>query len=406
MMGDSGVSIAVIGGGIGGLTAALCLQKIGIDVHVYEQARVLREVGAGINVPPNATRVIHALGLGEKLAKLGVLPTGVHQRRWEDGRILLRSSFDTEIERLFGFHQYQSHRADVLNMLIGAMPPERVHLGHRLVSFSERGDKVEAQFENGLCVTADALIGADGIHSTVQRLLFGATPPHFTGCAAYRGLVPAEKVAHLNLQVVHQITMGPGRHFVNYFVAGKRLVNFVGIVEQASWTKESWTESGDIAQARAAFAGWHKQVRGLLDAVEETFVWGLFDRAPLQRWSVGRVTLLGDACHPMLPFMAQGAAQAMEDGMTLMACLRHISDIPQALARYQELRLPRTSFVQSLAAINKTRFHLPDGPEQVARDAKMAAGGTDWSINTIGWLYGHDAAAAVKTGNLGLPPTG
>ncbi len=280
MTDDNGISIAVIGGGIGGLTAALCLQKIGIDVQVYEQAGVLREVGAGINVPPNATRIIHTLGLGEGLAKLGVMPTGVHQRRWDDGRTLLRTPLGTEIERHFGFRQYQSHRADVLNMLIGAMPPQRVHLGHRLVSFSERGDKVEAQFENGARVIADALIGADGIHSAVQRVLFGATPPHFTGCAAYRGLVPAEKVAHLDLEVVLQITMGPGSHFVNYFVADKRLVNFVGIVEQASWTKESWTERGNLAQARAAFAGWHKQVRGLLDAVEEPFVWGFSTALP------------------------------------------------------------------------------------------------------------------------------
>ena len=403
-MGSSdGISIAVIGGGIGGLTAALCLRQIGIDVHLYEQARALREVGAGINVTPNATRIIHALGLGEGLAKLGVMPTGVHQRRWDDGHTLLRTSLGTEIEGHFGFRQYQSHRADVLNMLIDAFPPERLHAGHRLVSFRQRSDEVEAQFENGVRVTADALIGADGIHSTVQRLLFGEASPHFTGCAAYRGLVPAEKVAHLDLEVVHQITLGPGSHFVNYFVANKRLVNFVGVIEQANWSKESWTERGDLAQARAAFAGWHKQVRGLLDAVEETFIWGLFDRAPLPRWSVGRVTVLGDACHPMLPFMAQGAAQAMEDAMTLMACLRKIANIPQALAYYQELRLPRTSQVQSLAAANKMRFHLPDGPEQAARDAKMAAGGTDWSLKTIGWLYGHDAEAAVESGNLGLP---
>jgi salicylate hydroxylase len=404
-MGSSnGISIVVIGGGIGGLTAALCLRRIGIDVHVYEQSRTLREVGAGINVTPNATRIIHALGLSEGLAKLGVMPTGVHQRRWDDGRTLLRTPLGREVEGHFGFRQYQAHRADVLNMLIDALPPERLHAGHRLVSFSQRSDEVEAQFENGVRVTADALIGADGIHSTVQRLLFGETSPHFTGCAAYRGLVPAEKVAHLDLEVVAQVTLGPGSHFVNYFVANKRLVNFVGVIEQANWSKESWTERGDLAQARAAFAGWHKQVRGVLDEVEETFIWGLFDRAPLPRWSAGRVTLLGDACHPMLPFMAQGAAQAMEDAMTLMACLRKIADIPRALAYYQELRLPRTSHVQSLAAANKTRFHLPDGPEQAARDAKMAAGGTDWSLKTIGWLYGHDAEAAVESGNLGLPP--
>jgi salicylate hydroxylase len=399
----AGNRIAVIGGGIGGLTAALSLLRAGFDVHVYEQSRALREVGAGINVPPNATRVIHGLGLGDKLASLGVMPLAVHQRRWDDGRTLLRTPLGTEIERHFGFCQYQSHRADVLSMLIGALPGERMHAGHRLTGFTERGDKIEAQFENGARVTADALIGADGIHSTVQRLLFGATAPRFTGCAAYRGLVPAEKLNRLDLEVTLQISMGPGKHFVNYFVAGKRYVNFVAIIEQDSWTKESWTDRGEVADALAAFDGWQPVVRGILEAVEETFIWGLFDRAPLPRWSVGRVTLLGDACHPMLPFVAQGAAQAMEDGVTLSACLRKIGDIPEALARYQALRLPRTAHVQSLAAANKIRFHFPDGPEQVARDAKMAAGGTDWSIKTIGWLYGHDAAAAAETGNLGLP---
>jgi salicylate hydroxylase len=309
----SGKSIAVVGGGIGGVSAALNLLRAGFDVHVYEQSRALREVGAGINVTPNATRVIYGLGLGDKLAGLGVMPIAVHQQRWDDGRTLLRTPLGTEIERYFGFPQYQSHRADVLNMLVGALPPDRMHLGHRLTGFSERADKIEAQFENGVRATADALIGADGIHSMVQRQLFGATPPRFTGCAAFRGLVPAEKLKHLDLEVVLQVTMGPGKHFVRYFVASMRYVNFVALIDQDTWAKESWTDRGDVNEARAAFAGWHKDVSGVLDAVEETFIWGLFDRAPLARWSVGRVTLLGDACHPMLPFVAQCAAQAMED---------------------------------------------------------------------------------------------
>jgi 2-polyprenyl-6-methoxyphenol hydroxylase-like FAD-dependent oxidoreductase len=400
----SGKSIAVVGGGIGGVSAALNLLRAGFDVHVYEQSRALREVGAGINVTPNATRVIYRLGLGDKLAGLGVMPIAVHQQRWDDGRTLLRTPLGTEIERYFGFPQYQSHRADVLNMLVGALPPDRMHLGHRLTGFSERADKIEAQFENGVRATADALIGADGIHSMVQRQLFGATPPRFTGCAAFRGLVPAEKLKHLDLEVVLQVTMGPGKHFVRYFVASMRYVNFVALIDQDTWAKESWTDRGDVNEARAAFAGWHKDVSGVLDAVEETFIWGLFDRAPLARWSVGRVTLLGDACHPMLPFVAQGAAQAMEDGMTLSACLQKYDDIPEALARYQALRLPRTAHVQSLAANNKIRFHFPDGPEQVVRDAEMAAGGTDWSFKAMEWIYGHDPAAAVATGSLGLPP--
>ena len=401
----SGKSIAVIGGGIGGVSAGLNLLRAGFDVHVYEQSRALREVGAGINVTPNAARVMHRLGLGDKLAALGVMPIAVHQQRWDDGRTLLRTTLGIEVERHFGFRQYQSHRADVLNMLVAALPPERMHVGHRLTGFDQRGDKVEAQFENGARASFDALIGADGIHSTVQRQLFGATPPRFTGCAAYRGLVPAERLRHLDLEVVLQLTLGPGKHFVRYFVASMRYVNFVAIIEQDSWTKESWTDRGDVNEARAAFAGWHKDVSGVLDAVEETFIWGLFDRAPLARWSVGRVTLLGDACHPMLPFVGQGAAQAIEDGATLTACLRKHDDIPEALVRYQALRLPRTAQVQALAADNKSRFHLPDGPEQVARDARMAAGGTDWSFKAMGWLFAYDAADAGETGNLGLPPS-
>jgi salicylate hydroxylase len=238
----------------------------------------------------------------------------------------------------------------------------------------------------------------------VQRLLFGETAPHFTGCAAYRGLVPAQRLEHLDLEVSAQIWMGPDKHFVHYFVANKRLVNFVAVIEQDTWTRESWTERGEVADALAAFAGWHPQLRRILESVDETFIWGLFDRAPLPRWTVGRVTLLGDACHPMLPFLAQGAAQAMEDGVTLASCLRKFANVTEALARYQALRLPRTALVQSLAAANKSRFHLHDGPEQVARDAEMAAGGTDWSLATIGWLYGHDAATAVETGHLGLLP--
>ena len=173
-----------------------------------------------------------------------------------------------------------------------------------------------------------------------------------------------------------------------------RLLNFVAIVEQDTWTRESWTDRGEVADALAAFEGWHPQVPGILRAVDETFIWALFDRAPLDRWSVGRVTLLGDACHPMLPFMAQGAAQAIEDGATLAACLAALpGDPPGALRRYEGLRLPRVSRLQAMSAENKNRFHLPDGPEQQARDAAMATGATDFSYRAVAWIYEHDAAA-------------
>ena len=242
----------------------------------------------------------------------------------------------------------------------------------------------------------DALVGADGIHSVVRAALFGQTNPRFTGCVAYRGLVPAARLASLNLPVEAQVWMGPDRHFVHYFVQNCNLVNFVAVVDQEAWVRESWVESADVAQALAAFEGWHPQVRAILGAVDELFVWGLFDRPPMAQWSIGRSTLLGDACHAMLPFMAQGAAQAIEDGATLAACLMNIDrpqEVPAALRRYEALRLPRASQVKEASRNNKIRFHLPDGPQQQERDAQMASGSTDWSFKAVQWLYGHDAGS-------------
>jgi len=386
------VSIAIVGAGIGGLTAALALHRAGFDVDVYEQARTVSEVGAGINVSPNASCVLHGLGLADDLAELGVQSLAWHQRRWEDGRTLVRAPLADGVVEAFGFPQYQMHRADLLATLLGALPPERVHVGHRLVGLEDFGDRVEARFEGVDPVSADVLVGADGIHSTVRELVFGPQDANFTGCVAYRGLIPSKRLADLELEVTAQVWMGPGKHFVHYYVQAARLVNFVAIVEQDSWTRESWTDKGDVAAALAEYEGWHPQVQTIIGSVDETFIWALFDRAPLERWSVGRVTLLGDACHPMLPFMAQGAAQAIEDGATLASCLQTGQDIPEALRLYEELRLPRASKIQGLSAQNKIRFHLPDGPEQEERDAMMASGSTDWSLRAVAWIYGHDAS--------------
>ena len=395
MSGRSEISIGVIGGGIGGLAAALSLLRAGFDVHVYERAAALREVGAGIQVSPNASRVLHRLGFGEELARMGVRPVAFHQRRWDDGRTLLRTPLGDAVVEAFGFPHYQMHRADVLSTLARAWPVERLHPGYRLVALSERGDRVEATFENGKTAAFDVLVGADGIHSTVRSILFGAERPRFTGCTAYRGLVPFERLAHLDLEVTAQIWLGPGGHFVHYFVRNRRLVNFVAVVEQDSWTRESWTDRGDVADALAAFAGWHPQLHEILRSVDETFIWALFDRAPLPRWSCGRVTLLGDACHPMLPFMAQGAAQALEDGAALTSCLTQPEDrsIPESLLLYETVRKPRASRLQSLSEVNQTRWHLPDGAAQRERDEQMAGGAADFSISAVDWIYAHDASA-------------
>ena len=391
------MSLAIVGGGIGGLAAALSLLKVGVDVHVYEQAGALTEVGAGIQISPNATRILDGAGIGNALEETGVKPQAFHQRRWDDGRTLLRTPIAEAMEAAFGFPYYHMHRADVLTALAQALPAQRLHLGHRFTSLVDRGDCVETEFENGRRIRVDALVGADGIHSVVRSVLFGAENPRFTGCIAYRGLIPAERLAHLNLEVSALVWMGPGKHFVHYFVRGKRLLNFVAIIEKDVWTRESWTDRGEVADALAAFEGWHPQVRAVLGAVDETFIWALFDRQPMPRWSVGRVTLLGDACHAMLPFMAQGAAQAIEDGATLATCLSKTAsrDVPEALRRYEILRLPRASRLQAMSEANKTRFHLPDSAAQQRRDAEMARGKTDWSLDAVEWLYGHDAGRRI-----------
>jgi salicylate hydroxylase len=385
-------SVAIIGGGIGGLTAALSLLRAGFDVRVYEQATALGEVGAGINIGPNASRILHRLGIAEVLERIGVKPVAIEQRRWDDGRVLLRSPLGEEVESAFGAPHYTFHRADLHRALAEAVPRDRVHLAHRFMRLVDYNDRVEAHFENGQSISADALVGADGIHSVVRQALLGPEKPRFTGCVAYRGLVPAHRLTDLGLEMTNQIWVGPGRHFVHYFVSGGRLVNFVAVIEEHSWLGESWVDRGEVADVLAAYAGWHPQVRFIIGSADETHKWALFDRKPLPLWSVGRVTLLGDSCHPMLPFMAQGAAQAIEDAATLTGCLlRFASNVPAAVRLYEQLRLPRASRLQAMSETNKNRFHMPDGSAQNQRDAEMASGTTDWSLAAVAWLYQHDA---------------
>ncbi len=385
--------IGIIGAGIGGLTAAVALRRAGFEPEVYEQAAELTEVGGGINLGPNAVRVLYRLGLGSGLDRDGVRPLVTHQRRWRDGRTLQKAPVNPLCEQLYGAPHLTLHRRDLLAVIASGLPNERIHLGHRLVGISNQGDVVEAWFDNGERASFDVLVGADGIRSTVRAGLFGDEAPVFAGCVAYRGLVPIERIADLSLEFDNQSWVGPGAHLVHYFVSRGRLLNFVGWTEHDTWNREDWTDRATVDRALAAFAGWHPQVRRIIGAAETCFIWALFDRDPLPRWSIARTTLLGDACHPMYPFMGQGAAQAIEDGAALAACLAADSDDPPAsLQRYERLRIPRVSRLQAMSRANKSRFHMQDGPAQQARDADWARVG-DRSPDTLRWLYDHDPAA-------------
>jgi salicylate hydroxylase len=387
--------VLVVGAGIGGLAAAICARRLGLDVTVYEQADELREVGAGIQLAPNATRILHGLGLAEPLARVAARPAAAVLRRWDDGRQLWSQPLGDAIEGRFGAPYYHLYRPDLLAVLGAALPADAVRLGHRVVAIEDGPAGIALRFADGAGAEGDAVVGADGIHSVVRARAMGADAPRFSGSIAYRGLVPADRVADLRLPVVSNTWLGPERHFVHYFVAAARLLNWVAIVPGRGWQVESWSATGEIADALAEFAGWHGQVRAIIGAADRTHRWALYDREPLPRWTAGRATLLGDAAHAMLPFLAQGACQAIEDAVVLARCLTAAAPatVPAALARYEAIRKPRASRVQAGSRGNATTYHLPDGPAQRERDAAYTASMAVDPFAARGWLFEHDAAA-------------
>jgi salicylate hydroxylase len=388
------MKIIVIGAGIGGLAAALTLGRAGCEVQVFEQAAELREVGAGVQISPNATRILHRLGLEEPLRRFGVRPRNLLIRRWDDGRAITRQPLADACERNFGAPYYHFHRAELLDLLSAAVPSGVIHLDHRCVGLTQREDRVEVRFQNGALAEAEVVVGADGIHSTVREAILGKELPHFSGHVAYRGLVPSARVAHLGLEVEAASWWGPDHHFVHYFVgAGARYLNWVAVTP-GEWRVESWTAKGEVADALKEFAGWHPLVRAMIGSVDTTNRWALYDRDSLPQWTVGRVTLMGDAAHAMLPYMAQGAVQSIEDAAVLAKCLERADsdDVGAALRRYEETRKPRASRCQEGSRRNAILYHLGDGEEQRKRDANLASS-TTAPLPQNTWLYGHDVEA-------------
>ncbi|MWA09125.1 FAD-dependent monooxygenase [Streptomyces sp. BA2] len=387
--------VAVAGGGIAGLVFAVALRRAGIDCHVYEQTGRLAEVGAGVQVAPNATRLLRRLGLRDRLRTIAVAPQAIEMRRWDDGTLLQRTELGEPCRRRFGAPYYTVHRADLHSSLLALVPPDRVHLGARCVAVTQDADAARLHLSDGTVVAADLVVGADGIHSLVRERIV-ADRPRYSGQTIYRGLVPAERVPHLLSEPRVRLWMGPDQHCVCYPVSSGRQVSFGATVAASDWREESWSARGDVAELAAAYKGWHADVTRLIDAAGTVGRWALHDRESVDRLSSGRVAVIGDAAHPMLPFQAQGANQAIEDAVVLAVCLARAAagGLSGALRRYERIRLPRTTRIQRRSRENAKAFHLADGDEQRRRDtAAQASSGLDHHQ----WLFGYDAEEAATT---------
>jgi salicylate hydroxylase len=397
------MKVLIVGAGIGGLCAALSLHKAGIDVRVFERASALGEIGAGVQISPNGVRVLHGLGLQAALDAVVFRPQAVELRLHRSGFEVSRTPLGAQIAARYGAPYYHIHRADLHRLLLDAVRErlgDIVELCREVVGVSQTADGVQVGFADGGSESGDGLVGGDGIHSKVRAALLGPEKPTFTGNVAWRGVVPIERLKGVDLRPVVTSWMAPHSHAVTYFLRRGELVNFVGVTESAEWTGESWTELGRKADLLRDFTGWHTTVRAIVNAIDEPYRWALFDRRPLPKWSEGRVTLLGDACHPMLPFMAQGAVMAIEDGAVLAACLAGgYNDIPAALKRYEALRLPRTAKVQAGARAQGAIFHLSSPLARLSTYGAMSLA-SRLSPSKVAarsdWLMSYDAAAAAS----------
>jgi 6-hydroxynicotinate 3-monooxygenase len=346
--------VAIVGAGMGGLATAAALRRVGIEVAVYEQAAQFARLGAGIQVGCNAMKVLRELGLERKMRQQSFYPRSWNNRDWRTGDVKFDMIFGETAERKFGAPYLLAHRGDLHAALASAVPDECVKLSHRLVGLDQAGDGIRLSFANGATAGADAVVGADGVHSVVRDILFGATPVKYTGRIAYRTTYPA---ALLGGEMIDDCTKwwGEDRHIVIYYVKPDRSeIYLVTSQPEPEFRIESWSAKGDVKELRAAFAGFSHEVERVLAACPDVHKWAILDRDSLPHWADGNVTLLGDACHPMTPYMAQGAAMAIEDAAVLSRCLDSVdaSGVADAFRRFEATRKERTTRVQETSRAN------------------------------------------------------
>jgi len=382
--------IAIAGAGIGGVTAACCLLKAGYDVEVFEQAPELGEIGAGIQLSANAMHVLNDLGLGEAIARVSVRPGAYIFRLHDTGEIIAQFPLAGQHEARHGAPYNQLHRGDLHNLLVArvkSLKADAIRLNKRVIGFEEAQGHVRLQFADGSRETADILIGADGVKSAVRAQIAGTSPASYTGDAAWRLIVPAERLPKNHMGQDMSVWMGPGRHVVCYYLRAGALFNFVGAVETDEVSEESWAAKYPWETLKADFEGWHDDVQAVIDRVDRDscYRWSLFYRPPIAKWCTPRVTLLGDAVHATLPYLAQGAAMAIEDGAVLARALDLTDNARDALQLYEKNRIERTSRIVSGSGVNRTLYHMHDQAK-----LREAFANRDEGKARAEWLYSYN----------------
>lgn len=388
------LNVLIVGAGIGGLTHALCMSRAGHRVTILEANPSVEFLGAGVQISPNATKVLQSIGLGPELARVATVPEYASFRHWRTGACIHQSRLGSAINERFGAPYYHLLRSDLMRLLVDVVAQDaRIDLiyGVKALGFEVKGDAVSVRSPDAR-FTGQVLVGADGIHSSIRQGLFGEQMPRFTGQVAWRFLAPAARLDPSAVAPGVTAWWGPGQHFVHYLVGQGQWVNCVCVLESTQWAQESWVQRGEVAAVAEDFKGWHPSLASLIKAADasEVYKWTLFDRPEMPSWGAGPVTLLGDACHATLPFMAQGAAMAIEDAAVLSRCLREGSEVQASLKQYEALRKPRTTYVQRASQRNGRVFHARP-PLSWLRDRVAPWAGRQ----TMARLYDYDALDAL-----------
>lgn len=392
--------VLIAGGGIGGLAAAAALLQRGIDVDVYEQASELKEVGAGIQISPNGNKVLDALGVFQRLKELSCDPQRKEFRLWNTGRPWPMFSLGKTVVEKYGYPYLTVYRPDLHGALadrVRSLKPDAIHLDSGVAGLAQDTGGVDLLLRNGQRIRGDALVGADGVRSVVRNTLWGPTDPQFSGMVAWRGLIPMEALPERLRASVGSTWIGPGGHVVTYPLHRSKIMNLVATIEGKTWTHPTGSAPGTTEECLRDFDGWHEDVRTMIRLAPSLLKWALARRDPIPQWTKGRATLLGDAAHATLPFLAQGAVHSIEDGMVLARCVEGTAaaDVPGALQRYEAARIERTSRMVRGATANTERFH---SPELAAEDSAERYLQREWSESPIferyHWLYTYDANTA------------